>query len=38
MLAAAAALVLHETRGTTIWFDEWSWALERRGGGASSFF
>ncbi len=37
MLAIAAALVLHETRGTTIWFDEWSWALERRGGGASSF-
>jgi len=37
MLAVAAAIVLRETRGTTIWFDEWSWALERRGGGASSF-
>ena len=37
MLVAAAVLILHETRGTTIWFDEWSWALERRGGSASSF-
>jgi hypothetical protein len=41
-LALAALVVLtgvflyHETRGTTIWLDEWSWALQRRGGGLAS--
>jgi hypothetical protein len=33
MLAVTAALIFHETRGTTIWFDEWSWVLDRRGSG-----
>jgi hypothetical protein len=33
MMAVTAAMVLHETRGTAIWFDEWSWVLDRRGGG-----
>ena len=29
---AAAALVLYLTRGTTLWLDDWQWALYRRGG------
>jgi len=37
LLGAAALLVVHETRGTTLWFDEWQWALERRGGGVDTF-
>ena len=37
MLAVAGAIVLHETRGTTVWFDEWTWALERRGGGLETW-
>jgi hypothetical protein len=36
MLLVTAAIVLHETRGTTLWFDEWAWALERRSGGLGS--
>ena len=32
MLAATAVVVFHETRETTLWTDEWSWALNRRGG------
>ncbi len=31
MLVVAAGFLLHETRGTTLWVDEWSWALDRRG-------
>src|SRR5437588_626644 len=31
-LAAAAALLLHLTRGSTLWFDDWLWALNRRHG------
>jgi len=30
MLAVTAAVILHETRGTTLWTDEWTWALDRR--------
>jgi hypothetical protein len=37
MLAAATALLLHLTRGTTLWFDEWDWALYRRGHSAGTF-
>lgn len=37
MQAATAALILHLTRGTTLWFDEWTWALERRGSSLGTF-
>jgi hypothetical protein len=37
LLAIAAVFLLHETRGTTLWFDEWTWALTRRGGGLDTF-
>jgi hypothetical protein len=37
MLAVGAALLFYETRGTTLWFDEWPWALSRRGGGLDTF-
>jgi hypothetical protein len=33
MMVLAAAAIWHETRGTTLWYDEWTWALQRRGGG-----
>jgi hypothetical protein len=29
--------VVYETRGTTLWFDEWQWALERRGGDVDTY-
>ena len=29
---ACAAMILYFTRGTTLWFDDWSWALYRRSG------
>ncbi|HEV3128983.1 MAG TPA: hypothetical protein VGY32_08365 [Solirubrobacteraceae bacterium] len=32
MLAGGAAFLLHLTRGTTLWFDDWLWALYRRSG------
>lgn len=31
LLACGAAFILYENRGTTLWIDEWSWALDRRG-------
>jgi hypothetical protein len=37
LLAVAAALIWHETRGTTLWFDEWQWALYRRGNDLDTF-
>src|SRR5215211_7153026 len=37
LLAVAAVFLLHETRGTTLWFDEWTWALTRRGSGVDTF-
>ena len=37
MLAATAVLLYRETRGTTLWFDEWTWALTRRGSSLDSF-
>jgi hypothetical protein len=33
LLAGTAVFLFRETRGTTLWFDEWSWAIDRRGGG-----
>ena len=30
LLLAAGAWLLYETRGTTLWFDEWIWATEYR--------
>ena len=32
VLAIAGAWLMYETRGTTLWFDEWLWALEYRDG------
>jgi hypothetical protein len=37
LLAIAAVFLLHETRGTTLWFDEWTWALTRRGSDLDAF-
>jgi hypothetical protein len=37
LLAAAAAFLLHETRGTTFWVDEWDWAMRRRGNDVGTF-
>jgi hypothetical protein len=37
LLAIAAVFLLHETRGTTLWFDEWTWALARRGGDLDTY-
>jgi hypothetical protein len=36
-LVVAAVFLVHETRGTTFWVDEWSWALERRGWDVDTF-
>jgi hypothetical protein len=36
VLAAGAALIIYETRGTIFWADEWEWILSRRGGGLDS--
>ena len=32
VLGIAGAWLMYETRGTTLWFDEWLWALEYRDG------
>lgn len=32
LCVAAAVLVLYFSRGTTLWLDDWQWALYRRGG------
>ncbi|MEA2333277.1 MAG: hypothetical protein QOH58_3415 [Thermoleophilaceae bacterium] len=37
LLLAAALLVLHQTRGTTFWIDEWEFVVYRRGGGLDTF-
>lgn len=37
MLAVGAAFLYYETRGTTFWFDEWAWALHRRGSSLWTF-
>jgi hypothetical protein len=33
----AAYVIWHETRGTTLWLDEWDWALYRRGSSLGTF-
>jgi hypothetical protein len=37
LLAATAVWLVYETRGTTLWFDEWQWLLYRRGHGLDTF-
>jgi hypothetical protein len=37
VLLATAAWLMYETRGTTLWFDEWQWALEYRDNGLDGF-
>jgi len=37
LVLGTGALLYHETRGTTIWFDEWTWVLHRRGDSLSTF-
>jgi hypothetical protein len=37
LLLVAAAFLYNETRDTTLWTDEWGWALDRRGGGLDTF-
>jgi hypothetical protein len=37
MLAGAGIFLMYETRGTTLWFDEWMWALGRRDNTLGTF-
>jgi hypothetical protein len=37
LLVVVTPFLLHETRGTTFWFDEWEWVLGRRGWDAGTF-
>jgi hypothetical protein len=37
MLVATGAFLLHESRGATLWRDEWDWALYRRGNDLRTF-
>lgn len=37
LLVVSGALLWHLTRGTTLWFDEWQWALNRRGGDLGTY-
>ena len=37
LLLVAAAFLLHESRGTTFWVDEWNWIQDRRGSGVDTF-
>jgi hypothetical protein len=37
MLLGVGVFLFHETRGTTLWRDEWTWALHRRGNDAGTF-
>src|ERR1700680_4819844 len=37
LLVATGVLLYHETRGTTLWFDEWTWLLHRRGDSLGSY-
>jgi hypothetical protein len=37
MLVAAGIFLMYETRGTTLWFDEWMWALGRRDNSLGTF-
>jgi hypothetical protein len=37
MLVGAGLFLYHQTRGTTLWFDDWGWALHRRGGSVGTY-
>src|SRR3954470_11039912 len=37
MLVATGAFLFHESRGATLWRDEWDWALHRRGNDLGAF-
>ena len=37
LLVGAALFLYAETRWATLWFDEWQWALDRRGNDAGAF-
>jgi hypothetical protein len=37
LLFAAAVFLFYETRGTTLWFDEWDFVLNRRGTNLATF-
>jgi hypothetical protein len=37
LIVAAAAILVYESRGTTFWYDEWYWMLERRESGLDTF-
>jgi hypothetical protein len=37
LLLVGAAFLYHETRGTTLTWDDWGWVLDRRGGGVDTF-
>jgi hypothetical protein len=37
LLLACGAWLMYETRGTTLWFDEWLWALEYRDNSLDGF-
>lgn len=37
MLLVGAGFLYYETRGTTFWYDEWTWALTRRGSSLATF-
>ena len=37
LLVGATVVLLHETRGTKFWFDEWTWVGGRRGNSVATF-
>lgn len=37
LLVVGGIFLLYETHGTTWWFDEWTWALHRRGSSISTY-
>jgi hypothetical protein len=37
LVLATGVLLYHETRGTTLWFDEWTWLLHRRDDSPASY-
>jgi hypothetical protein len=37
LMVAAGAFLIYQTRGTTLWFDEWIWAMDRRRNDLGAF-
>jgi len=37
MVVGTGGVLMYETRGTTLWLDEWTWLLHRRGDTLSTF-